>query len=103
MVKGDPMGGLDYVVAPVPPPGVAGHCQGYPGPERRNLAVREQLVRRIRNEFEEMPGLRLTFGQARLLFDLDAGCCERVLNALLSAGFLVRTKNDQFGRRDLVA
>jgi len=97
------MGELGYLVAPVPAPSSASYYRDYPGPERRNLAVREQLIRRVRNEFEEMPGLRLTFGQARLLFDLDAGCCERVLNALLSAGFLVRTKNDQFGRRDLVA
>lgn len=96
------MGALDLVIAPVPPPTSAGRYQGYAGPERRDLAMREQLVRRVRNEFEEMPGLRLTFGQARLLFDLDADCCERVLSALLQMGFLIRTKNEQFGRRDLV-
>jgi hypothetical protein len=32
--------------------------------ERRNLAAREMLLRRIRAEFEEMPGLSVTLQQA---------------------------------------
>lgn len=96
------MGAVDHVVALAPPPTSAVRYQAYLGPERRNLAMREQLIQRVRNEFEEMPGLRLTLGQARLLFDLDADCCERVLSALLQTGFLTRTRNEQFGRRDLV-
>jgi len=50
-----------------------------------------------------MPGLRLTFQQARLLFDLDPGCCTRVLGSLTDSGFLMRTGNGLYGRRDLVA
>jgi hypothetical protein len=49
-----------------------------------------------------MPGLRLTFKQALVLFDLEPACCERVLGALLRSGFLLRTKSGQFGRRDLM-
>jgi hypothetical protein len=43
--------------------------------ERRNVAAREALVRRIHSEFEEMPGLSLTLVQAAKLFgvSLDAG------------------------------
>jgi hypothetical protein len=76
---------------------------GYAGPERRNLAWREGLVQRIRGEFEEMPGLHLTFAQAVLLFGLRADCCARVLGEFLQAGYLIQTKNGQYGRRDLVA
>lgn len=93
---------LDSTVAPVPPPTSYVRRPGYGGPERRNLASREQLVRRVRSEFEEMPGLCLTFAQARVLFGLDAGCCERVLDALRQSGFLIRTKTGLFGRRDLM-
>ena len=41
------------------------------GVERRNWASRDLLVRRVRGEFDEMPGLRLTFAQAKLLFVLE--------------------------------
>jgi hypothetical protein len=71
--------------------------------DRRDLGSREQLVRRVRREFEEMPGLRLTFQQARLLFGLDPGCCTRVLGSLTDSGFLMRTRNGLYGRRDLVS
>ena len=96
------MGAVQAVVVPVPSPASLVRAPAYIGPERRNLASREQLVRRIRNEFEEMPGLCLTFAQAKLLFGLDTGCCERVLNGLLQSGFLIRTRTGLYGRRDLV-
>jgi hypothetical protein len=75
----------------------------FAGTERRDWVTREQLVRRVRNEFEEMPGLRLTFGQAKLLFGLEHGCCQRILHELTLSGYLVQMKNGLFGRRDLVA
>lgn len=71
--------------------------------ERRDWVGREQLVRRVRDEFEEMPGLRLTFGQAKLLFGLEHGCCYRILGELTRSGYLIQMKNGLFGRRDLVA
>jgi hypothetical protein len=73
------------------------------GTERRDWVAREQLVRRVREEFEEMPGLRLTFGQAKLLFGLEHGCCQRILRELMQSGYLVQMKSGLFGRRDLVA
>ncbi len=96
------MAAVEHAVASLPPPTGSGRRPGYVGPERRNLASREQLVRRVRNEFEEMPGLRLTFSQATLLFDLNPGCCERILTGLMQSGFLIRTRQGQYGRRDLV-
>ncbi len=73
------------------------------GTERRDWVTREQLVRRVRNEFEEMPGLRLTFGQAKMLFGLEHGCCQRILCELTASGYLAQLKNGLYGRRDLVA
>lgn len=95
------MSAVKHVVAPIPPPGFV-RLPGYGGLERRNLASREKLVRRVRSEFEEMPGLRLTFAQATLLFDLNPDCCERILTGLVQSGFLIRTRQGQYGRRDLV-
>ena len=39
----------------------------------------EGLLRRIRSEFLEMPGLRLSREQAQRLWALDAATCDRVL------------------------
>jgi hypothetical protein len=52
-----------------------------------------ELLARIRAEFLEMPGLRLTAPQAQCLFGLDSETWEGVLAALLDAGFLTRTHN----------
>jgi len=43
---------------------------------------------RIRGEFLEMPGLRLTPGQARRLWGLDAPACDAALATLVRTGFL---------------
>ncbi len=93
--------GARPAVVPAPAPSGLVRLPGYVGPERRSLASREHVVRRVRSEFEEMPGLRLTLAQARLLFGLEVGCCQRVLDELVRAGFLVRTREHQYGRRDL--
>ena len=50
--------------------------------------AREALLRRIRGEFLEMPGLQLTSRQAQRLWGLDEGACTQLLSALLEAGFL---------------
>jgi hypothetical protein len=46
------------------------------------------LHRRIRAEFVEMPGLKLTLPQASRLFNLELTRCERVLGALVDIGSL---------------
>ena len=48
------------------------------------------LLQRVRAEFNEMPGLRLTQAQAARLLGLDAYSCQRVINALVGADFLKR-------------
>ena len=54
------------------------------------------LVRRIRGEYLEMPGLRVTARQAQRLFGLDAITCDEVLAGLLQSGFLSRTVDGKF-------
>jgi len=49
-----------------------------------------QLVRRVRSEFNELPGLRLTPAQAARLLCLDQAACQRVIDALVGADFLRR-------------
>jgi hypothetical protein len=46
------------------------------------------LLQRVRSEFNEMPGLRLTPPQAARLLGLDALSCQRVINALVQSAFL---------------
>jgi hypothetical protein len=46
------------------------------------------LLQRVRSEFNEMPGLRLTPAQAGRLLGLDAASCQRVLSALVQSAFL---------------
>jgi hypothetical protein len=70
------------------------------GPERRDTAAREQVLRRVRGEFEEMPCLRLTFAQARRLFGLSADVCERVLSALVREHMLTCGPDDRYRLRD---
>jgi len=60
----------------------------------------QEVVRQIRGEFLEMPGLRLTSAQAQRLWRLDSTACEAVLGALVDARFLARTRDGSFVRRD---
>jgi hypothetical protein len=46
------------------------------------------LHARIRAEYHEMPGMRLTVAQAARLFDLEPARCAHVLQTLVSEGVL---------------
>jgi DNA-binding IclR family transcriptional regulator len=50
--------------------------------ERRNIAVRASLLRRIHCEFEEMPGMSLTLSQATALFGISRDAGSRILMGL---------------------
>jgi hypothetical protein len=41
------------------------------------------LINRIRGEFLEMPGLRLTLAQAQRLCGVERALCQRVLGTLV--------------------
>jgi hypothetical protein len=48
----------------------------------------EAVTRRIREEFREMPGLRLTPAQATRLWGLEHDTCHAVIERLVAAAFL---------------
>ena len=52
------------------------------------MSTHDLLLARIRGEFREMPGLRLTFAQACRLWHLDAAHCRAVLEGLVAEGFI---------------
>ena len=54
----------------------------------RTPRVEPDLQMRVRAEFREMPGLKLTLLQASRLFSIEPVSCERILGALVDAGHL---------------
>jgi hypothetical protein len=56
------------------------------------------MLTRLRAEFLEMPGLRLTLNQACRLFGVDRARCQVVLEALLDQKFLTVHTNGYYAR-----
>jgi hypothetical protein len=48
----------------------------------------EPIVYRIREEFREMPGLRLTLAQATRLWGLEERTCAAVIDQLVATEYL---------------
>lgn len=62
------------------------------------LRANDEVLRRVRGEFLEMPGLRLTQPQARRLWGLDDASCSALLSVLVDSNFLFRTRDGAFMR-----
>lgn len=60
------------------------------------------MLYRIRGEFLEMPGLRLTINQAARLWHVDAATCAAVMRRLVAERFLMRTRAGAYVRADVV-
>ena len=60
----------------------------------------ENVVRRVREEFREMPGLRLTPAQATRLWGLEHEVCHAVIASLVAAAFLRWTPTGAVTRVD---
>jgi hypothetical protein len=58
----------------------------------------DNLLRRIWNEYLEMPGLRLTAEQAQRLWALDAETCTGLLETLMELRFLTRGPDGRYCR-----
>ena len=54
----------------------------------------------IAAEFEDQPGLRLTFPQVQRLWGLSARDCQAALDYLIDCGVLVLGEDDRYRRRD---
>jgi hypothetical protein len=48
----------------------------------------QNILERVRGEFNEMPGLRLTPEQAARLWNLEPRACGEVLHRLVASSFL---------------
>jgi len=60
----------------------------------------DDLVERIRAEFIEQPGLRLTEAQGCRLWQLDRPTLQRVLATLTDAAFLSFSPDGRYTRRN---
>ena len=60
--------------------------------------VEHHLLQRIKSEFLEMPGLRLTTPQAKRLWGLDDDSCSAALASLVHSRFLFQTRDGAFMR-----
>ena len=56
----------------------------------------DEALRRVKGEYLEMPGLRLTSAQAQRLWGLDRESCRALLGALVDAKFLTQTRDGAF-------
>jgi hypothetical protein len=56
------------------------------------------LLARIRSEYLEMPGLRLTASQAQRLWCLDPETCDSLLSELVEDKFLKRSRSGEYLR-----
>jgi hypothetical protein len=56
------------------------------------------MLDRVRSEFLEMPGLRLTPAQASRLWAMDPRSSERILEGLATSGFLLKTREGMYVR-----
>jgi DNA-binding MarR family transcriptional regulator len=71
------------------------------GPSDRSTAGGAQgraLRLRVRSEFLEMPGLRITTTQAARLWAVDRATSARVLDDLVAAGFLWKHRDGAYLR-----
>ena len=57
------------------------------------MAIHEQIMRRIRAEYREMPDMRLRPEQVRRLCGIESAMCQEALDALVDAKFL-RLRSD---------
>ncbi len=59
----------------------------------------DDVLVRIRSEFLEMPGLKLTPRQAERLWGVDAETCRALIEKLTEANFLTLTRQGSIIRR----
>jgi hypothetical protein len=55
-----------------------------------------KLAQRIREEFEEAPGLRITVPEGSRFWGLEEKTCGEVLARLLATGFLARSADERY-------
>ncbi len=66
--------------------------------ERTPARHAPDLAMRVRSEYMEMPGLKLTCAQAQRLWHMDREQCDAVFAVLVDAGILRRLPDGSFVR-----
>ena len=66
-------------------------------PETRPDPI-DALIRRVKSEYTELPGLQLTPWQAQRLWALEQAQCDLILSVLVEAAFLRRTRQGAYVR-----
>ena len=66
--------------------------------ESLTVVTHAQLLRRIKAEYMEMPGLRLTAAQAGRLWGLDSAACHDLLQRLIAERFLQERPDGTYSR-----
>ena len=65
---------------------------------RQQIKVDALVLQRVHAEFLEMPGLRLTAQQAQRLWGMDEPTCRNLLDFLVDAKFLFRSRHGAYSR-----
>ena len=71
-------------------------------PERPPDGLWQATMNRVRGEFREMPGMRVTTQEAESLLGLNGHLSAWVLERLEAEGFLSRTAQGEYVRRNTI-
>jgi hypothetical protein len=66
--------------------------------EKVTVRILDTFIERVRAEFIEMPGLRLTREQVQRLCGVDGTVCQTVLDELVNTNFLSRKPDGAYAR-----
>jgi hypothetical protein len=88
-----------FPIAPTPDAPYAAMCTASPVPctamgqiqKERGMVIQAEVLDRIRGEYDEMPGLRLTLQQAARFWQMERTVCEAALDTLVQQRCLNRT------------
>ena len=87
----------DSLPASDPPSWTGSISRSASTPEREGIS--ERLIRRIRTDYLEMPGLCITSSHAQRLWSVEPGTCEALLKLLVDSRFLRHTERDPYVQR----
>jgi Fic family protein len=68
------------------------------GPMLRTTIPPDHLAARVRDEYLELPGLRLTLWQAQRLYGISSDDALRTFDNLVKRGFLRRGEDGSYSR-----
>jgi hypothetical protein len=70
-----------------------------PSQDAGDMTIARQMLERIRAEYLEMPGMRLTAEQVQRLCGVDASVCQVVMDTLVATKFLCVNPDSTYVRK----